>query len=421
MTESLRRQLTAAQTASRVLRLLSTTQKNRVLKQCAQALQTNQQQILLANARDLKLVPAGYSLTDRLRLTPARVQAMAKSVVTVQALPDPIGEVIERYRRPTGLQLERVRVPLGVLAVIYEARPNVTVEVFSLAFKTGNAVILKGGRDARYSNAVLVHLLQTVLRKNNLPTAAVVLLNPTDRAQLQQVLTAHQFVDVVIPRGSDRLIKYVREHATVPIIETGAGVCHTLVERSADILLAVRVIVNAKARRCTVCNALDCLVVEQPIARRLLLVAAPVLAKKQVELRADVASWKILRGHYPTKLLRRARLTDFGKEFLAPRLAIKTVPNAAAGIDFIQHHTSQHSEAIITRNKMWAKRFIQQIDAAAVYVNTSTAFTDGFEFGLGSEIGISTQKLHARGPMGLREITTYQWVVRSHGATRPEA
>lgn len=418
MNQSLHKQLSLARDATPLLRKLSATKKNRVLVRVAQLLWRERAKLLLANAMDCKKVPSNYPLMDRLKLSENRIRSMAESIAAVTKLPDPIGEVLERYKRPSGLRIERVRVPLGVIGVIYEARPNVTTEVFSLTFKTGNAVVLKGGRDAVQSNCVIVNTIQRVLRAEGIPITSVINVDPTDRRIVDQLVQAHGLVDVVIPRGSEQLITYVREHATVPVIETGAGVCHTFVERTATIPLAVSVINNAKTQRYTVCNALDCLVVEKAIAPRLFRSLAPVLAMHPVELRADPESYRILKSLYPKPLLKKVRTTDFGKEFLSLRLAIKIVRDPREAFDFIQRHTSHHSEAILTGRSDIARRFVQSIDAAVVYINTSTAFTDGFEFGLGAEVGISTQKLHARGPMGLHALTTYAWIVTSHGAIR---
>jgi glutamate-5-semialdehyde dehydrogenase len=414
---TLQQQLSQTKHASYQIGLLTTKQKNQVLLSLAKSLRRNTDAILRANTKDLKAVPANYGMTDRLTLTKQRIEHMAHSIEAVVKLPDPIGELLAKTKR-NGLQIERRRVPLGVLGIIYEARPNVTTEVFSLAFKTGNAVALKGGRDAYYTNIVLVQLIQQVLKKLRLPIAAILNIDPRQRTNTAVLLKAYGLVDVLIPRGSNRLIEFVRTNAQIPVIETGAGVCHTLVERSADMSLAATVIVNAKCRRCTVCNALDCLVVEQAAQRKLWKQLAPQLAKRAVRLQADPASYALLKKLYPSELLHPAKASDFGKEFLAMTLAVKTVPTAQAGIDFIQQHTSGHSEAILTNRKALAEQFQRVIDAAAVYVNTSTAFTDGFEFGLGAEVGISTQKLHARGPMGLTALTTYKWLVQSRGAIR---
>lgn len=405
--------LSQAKLASRSLAHLPHAKRNQVLGFLATELTRHTAEILRANAKDLARVPRAYAMRDRLTLTRQRIRQMADSIHAVQLLPDPLGQRLDRTKRPSGLVIERRTVPLGLVAVIYEARPNVTVEVASLCIKTGNAVALKGGSDAYYSNVAIVRCIQRALRRAHCNTNAAILVKDAET-----VLRAHGVVDVAIPRGSNRLIQFVRETATVPVIETGAGVCHTFVEKSANVKLAAKVITNAKVRRCTVCNAIDCLVVEQAIAKRLFGQLAPHLRRHQVELRADPASYVMLKKLYPAKLLKKATAADFGHEFLSLRMSIKTVPSATAGIQFVQQHTSGHSEAIITANKKFATAFQQLVDAAAVYVNTSTAFTDGFEFGLGAEVGISTQKLHARGPMGLQALTTYKWFVTSRGAIR---
>lgn len=405
--------LSQAKLASRQLAVLPNSKRNLILRYLAGELKKQTNTILKENEKDLFRIPRNYAMRDRLLLTKKRIAEMAISLEAIQRLPDPLGQLLERTKRPSGLVIERRTVPLGLVAVIYEARPNVTIEVASLCLKTGNAVALKGGSDAYYSNVALVKCIHNALRRAYCATQSVLLV--TDAEQL---LTAHGVVDVAIPRGSNRLIQFVRETATVPVIETGAGVCHTFVEKTADVTLAAKVITNAKVRRCTVCNALDCLVIEQSIAKKLLIKLAPLLKKYRVEVRADQPSYTLLKKLYPVELLKKATAKDFGHEWLALRMSVKTVPSSQAGIQFVQHHTSGHSEAIITRNNKIAAHFQQQVDAAAVYVNTSTAFTDGFEFGLGAEIGISTQKLHARGPMGLAALTTYKWFVHSTGATR---
>lgn len=418
MNKTLLKQLTSARQAARSLALLPTAKKNAVLKSLAKILLAHQKAILLANTKDLAAVPPDYPLRDRLTLTPERLEQICASIVAVTKLPDPIGELLETNRRPSGITVQRVRVPFGVIGVIYEARPNVTTEVVSLCLKTGNAVVLKGGKDAFYTNTTLIHLIQKTLRQHNINSSAIQLIDPRDRTITEQLLQAHGYVDVLIPRGGNNLIQYVREHATIPVIETGAGVCHTYVEKTANLKQAVDIAVNAKTRRCTVCNTLDCLVVDKAITKTFLPPLAKALAQKQVLIYADPASYTILKKLYPPELLAHATTEHYGKEFLSLTLSIKTVRNSAEALQFIQDHTSGHSEAIITQNKKLAQQFTQTIDAAAVYVNTSTAFTDGFEFGLGAEIGISTQKLHARGPMGLKELTTYKWVVTSEGKTR---
>ncbi|MBI2416041.1 MAG: glutamate-5-semialdehyde dehydrogenase [Candidatus Kerfeldbacteria bacterium] len=412
------KQLQAAKQAAQRLAQLSTGQKNTVLKTVAKHLQNHHKKIIAANQRDFKRLPSDYALADRLRLTVDRITNLADSIRAVVTLPDPIGVVIDQRTRPTGLHIKRLRVPFGVVGIIYEARPNVTTEIFSLGFKTGNAVVLKGGRDADCTNRLLVQLIHQVLRRYHLPTAAITRLDPFDTTATPALLGAHGLVDVIIPRGSNRLIEYVREHATVPVIETGAGVCHTYVEGSANLAMATRVVTNAKVRRCTVCNALDCLLLDKAIVKTLLPRLAKSLLPYGVLLHADTASVAVLKSCYPTSLLQSAKTSDYGKEWLSLQLTIKTVANFNKAVSYIQRYSSGHSEAIITGQPRLAQKFTQQIDAAAVYVNTATAFTDGFEFGLGAEVGISTQKLHARGPMGLVELTTYKWVITSNGAVR---
>ncbi|EKD76428.1 MAG: hypothetical protein ACD_43C00115G0002 [uncultured bacterium] len=418
MSKTTAQQLQRTQVTALQLGALSPAQKNRVLLAVGKALWKKRSIILAANQLDLAAVPKDYPMHDRLSLNSDRIAAMVKSLQAVAKLPDPVGEILETQRRPSGITVQRRRVPFGVIGVIFEARPNVAMEVWSLTFKTGNAVVLKGGRDAEHTVAALVKLIHNVLRSYQLSTDCIAVLNPRDAAAITTLLTARGLVDVIIPRGGQRLIEYVRTTATIPVIETGAGVCHTYVEKTADLKKAVNIVVNAKTRRCTVCNALDCLVVDQAIIRKFLPLLAKALAPRLVELRADAASYKVLQQYYPKPLLRQACAADYHTEFLAMRLAIKTVPNAKTAFLFIQATTSQHSEAIVTRNQQLAQQFCDTIDAAAVYVNTSTAFTDGFEFGLGAEIGIATQKLHARGPMGLTALTTYKWIITSQGAVR---
>ncbi len=401
------------------VQLLPTKTKNAVLRDLRLLLIASTKKILLANARDFSRLPSSYPHADRLRLTPERIKGMAQSLRAVEWLPDPIGRVIDHRVLKNGLTIERRTVPLGVIGIIYEARPNVTVEVFSLAIKSGNVLVLKGGRDAYQTNKVLVGLIHRVLRKHGISPYTAVLLNAFDRASTIHLLRANQYIDVIIPRGSNRLIDYVRQHSTLPLIETGAGVCHIYVERSANLIWATDTVVNAKIRRVSVCNALDTLVVDRSIARRLFQRLAPKLAQAGVKIYADRASYAILQGLYPRALLHHARPSHYGKEFLSLAMSIKVVKDWKEGINHIQRYTSKHSEGIITMNSRLATKFQQVIDAAVVYVNTSIGFTDGYEFGLGGEIGVSTQKLHARGPMALQELTTYKWLVRSRGAVRP--
>ncbi|USN53549.1 MAG: glutamate-5-semialdehyde dehydrogenase [Candidatus Nomurabacteria bacterium] len=416
MQHALERQLTQARQAANALALLSTAQKNKLLADFAAALLRHEKKILQANHRDFAKLPKDYPLADRLLLTKERIRGIAKSVSAVKGLPDPIGEVLEQRRLKNKLHLRRVLVPIGVLGVIYEARPNVTVEVASITLKTGNAVVLKGGSDADFSNKAFVQIAHEVLKKHKLNPAAISLLDPSQTKALMQ---ADGYVDVLIPRGSDRLIRFVRQNATVPVIETGAGVCHTYVEKSARLDWATRIVVNAKTRRPSVCNALDTIVVDKSVVKSFMKKLAAELMKEEVVLYADAKSYAALKSYYPATLLKHAKSSDYGKEFLSLQASVKTVRDWKEGIAFVQSHTSGHSEAIVTRNTKAAQAFEQQVDAAAVYVNTATSFTDGFEFGLGAEIGISTQKLHARGPMALRELTTYKWIIEGAGQIRP--
>lgn len=410
--------LQKAKQASHDVQRLTTTTKNMVLRDLRVLLVTSTKKILAANVRDFSRLPPLYPHADRLLLTPERIKGMAKSLAMVERLPDPIGRLIDRRVLKTGLTLERRTVPLGVIGIIYEARPNVTVEVFSLAIKSGNVLVLKGGREAYETNKVLVGLIHRVLRNHGISSHAVVLLNPVRRSVTDQLLKANQYLDVIIPRGSNKLIEYVRQHSTLPVIETGAGVCHIYVERSANLAWATRIVFNAKTRHVSVCNALDTLVVDRSVTRRFLQALGPKLAEAGVKIYADQASYKMLRTNYPQALLHHARVSHYGKEFLSLAMSIKVVKDWREGIRHVQRYTSKHSESIITTNAKIADKFQQVIDAAVVYVNTSIAFTDGYEFGLGGEIGISTQKLHARGPMALQELTTYKWLVRSRGAVR---
>lgn len=419
MAFSLNKTLTSARHAAVVLARLSTHQKNNVLLSLARAIEVNERRILKANARDFARLSSRYPHADRLRLTADRVAALAAGIRAVQRLPDPVGRIIETVRRPNGLKISRITTPIGVIGVIYEARPNVTIDVVSLTLKSGNAVVLKGGRDAAATNAVLVLLVQRILQKHKLPTAAVTMLDARQPALIRQLMQASGLVDVLIPRGSQRLIDFVRQQARVPTIETGAGVCHTYIERSARLDWAARIIVNAKTRRPSVCNALDTLIVDRTIAVKLFTRIASQLAGHDVILYADATSYSLLRSLYPKRLLKHARPSHYGYEFLSLKAAVKVVADWRAALTHIQRYSSGHSEAIVTNNARLAREFTEGIDAAAVYVNAPTSFTDGYEFGLGAEIGISTQKLHARGPMALRELTSYKWVVVGQGQIRP--
>ncbi len=405
--------------ASLDVQLLSNKVKNSILRDLCSALIFSTKKILQANARDFSRLSTSYPHADRLKLTAERIKGMVDSIKAVEKLPDPIGRVIDQRVLKNGLKIERRTVPLGVIGIIYEARPNVTVEIFSLTIKSGNVVVLKGGRDAYETNKVLVNLIHQVLRKHGINKSAVTMLDPFRLNLTDKLLKANQYLDIIIPRGSYELIKYVRQNSTLPLIETGAGVCHIYVESSAKLDWAVRTVLNAKTRRVSVCNALDTLVIDNKVADKFFKIISPKLAEAGVKIYADQTSYKILHRKYPINLLYHAKSSDYGREFLSLAMSVKVVNNANEGLAHIQNYTSHHSEGIITSNKKIATKFQQTIDAAAVYVNTSIAFTDGYEFGLGGEIGISTQKLHARGPMALQELTTYKWLIQSQGAVRP--
>jgi glutamate-5-semialdehyde dehydrogenase len=406
----------ATQQASRALAAVAPATIDALLRALADATVTQTDFILAENARDLARMPATDPRHDRLRLTRERLQAIAQDLRNVAGLPSPLGAALSKKTLPNGLHLSKVRVPLGVVGIIYEARPNVTFDSLALCLKTGNACLLKGGSDAAASNAALLAVAGPVLAAHGVPPAAVTLL-PAERAATEALLGAVGYVDVVIPRGSQGLIDYVRQTARVPVIETGAGVVHTYFDETGDLAKGRAIVANAKTRRVSVCNALDCLLLNEHRLRDLPALTAP-LAEAQVQLFADGPAHAALAGHYPAALLHAATEEHFGTEFLDYKLAIKTVPNLEVALDHIARHGSRHSEAIISEDPAHIDTFLRLVDAAAVYANASTAFTDGAQFGLGAEIGISTQKLHARGPMGLEELTSYKWLVRGQGQVR---
>lgn len=387
-------------------------QKNLALRNLIEILQKNKRQITAANKKDLAKIDKNDPLYDRILLDEKRLDDICADIRNVIKLKDPVGEILEKFTNKAGLFLQKVRVPLGVIGLVYEGRPNVTIDAASLCIKSGNGVILRGSNSAYYSNLMLVKLIKQALKQAKLSIDLVNLL-PRDRKLVKQLLTANEYIDVFIPRGGAPLIRMVRREATVPVIETGAGVCHTYVESSANLKKAADIVVNAKTQRPSVCNALDTLVIDQKIIKTFLPLLAEKLAKHQVEIRADAASYIVLKNIYPVPLLKKAASKDYGREFLSLKMSVKTVSSFREGIEHVSRHTSRHSEAIITNNKKYQAQFLKYIDAAAVYVNTSTRYTDGAQFGLGAEMGISTQKLHARGPMALREMTTYKWVVKS--------
>lgn len=372
--------------------------------------------ILEANQCDLARMNPDDPKYDRLMLTAERIRSIAADIRAVATLSSPLNRVLCDTTRPNGMHLQRISVPFGVVGVIYEARPNVSFDVFSLCFKAGNACVLKGGSDAEKSNAAIVALIREVLEREGLDPNIVTLL-PSTREAADKLLHAVDDIDVLIPRGSAGLIRYVRQHATVPVIETGAGVCHTYFDKYGGTAKGTAIVLNAKTRRVSVCNALDCLLIHADRLGDLPLLCG-ALSKHSVRIFADEAAFEALRGHYPTDLLLEATDESYGTEFLSYTMSIRTVASADEALEHICRYSSKHSECIVTEDADTAERFLREVDAACVYHNVSTAFTDGAQFGLGAEIGISTQKLHARGPMGLEELTTYKWLVRGDGQVR---
>ena len=404
-------------TASRSLAFTNDEQRSQILRQVADAIVTYKAELLSANAEDLARMERSNPLYDRLMLTDDRLQAIASDMRNVATLPSPLGHVSQQRTLPNGLRLCRVSVPFGVIGMIYEARPNVTFDVFSLCFKSGNACVLKGGRDADASNRAGVALIHRVLQDNGISTDVVALLPATHEAT-GEMLNAVGYIDLCIPRGGRRLIDFVRDTARIPVIETGAGVVNTYVDEDADIAMATAIVCNAKMRRVSVCNALDCLIIHQAQLPQLQCICMP-MADKSVVIYADQRAYDALSGHYPAQLLQHATDESFGTEFMDYKLAIRTVDSLDEALEHISRYGSGHSEAIVTRNEQSARRFQQLVDAACVYVNAPTSFTDGAQFGLGAEIGISTQKLGPRGPMALEEICTYKWLIEGNGQTRP--
>lgn len=397
------------------LQKLSGEEKNSGLIAAAVALETNTERILAANEKDMEnAVKSGMSegLQDRLRLTPERIGAMAEGLRQIAELPDCIGEVIEEFQRPNGLRIKKLRVPMGVIGIIYEARPNVTADAFGLCFKTGNAVILKGGSDALHSNVEIVQVLREAMEGCGVPGDVLQLIGDTDRAVTVEFMKLKSYVDLLIPRGSAGLIKSVVENSTIPVIETGTGNCHVYVDRDADLEQAARIVYNAKTQRIGVCNACESLIVHSEVSQAFLPKLVEVLAPKNVELRGDERVCRVLPG------CSQATEEDYGREYLDYILSLKTVDSVEEAIEHINRYGTGHSECIVTKNQETAERFLNEVDAACVYWNASTRFTDGFEFGFGAEIGISTQKLHARGPMGFRELTSYKYVIYGSGQVR---
>lgn len=405
----------SAKEAEIILRTLDTNKKNEALLVTADNLVKDADKLLEANEKDMECGRANnmpQGLLDRLLLTKERIEQMAVGLRQVALLDDPIGEVLSMKKRPNGLEIGQKRVPLGVVGIIYEARPNVTADAFALCFKTGNAVILKGGSDALYSNMAIVASIRSSLIASGLPETAISLIEDTSRETATQFMKMNQYLDVLIPRGGAGLIRAVVQNATVPVIETGTGNCHIYVDESADFAMALDIIFNAKTQRIGVCNACESLVVHENIVKEFIPLLAKRLREKDVEIRGDRAVLDAVDGIIP------ASEEDWGAEYLDYIISVKTVANVEEAISHINRYNTGHSEAIITNNYENAERFLDEVDAAAVYVNASTRFTDGFEFGFGAEIGISTQKLHARGPMGLLALTSTKYIIRGNGQIR---
>lgn len=404
-----------AKAASRQLAITPTKVKNYALELMAAALEKNAPTILQANSLDLEVAEKKElpkTLIDRLSLDGKRIEDMIEGLNAVRALPDPVGEVLAEWKRPNGLQIKKVRVPLGVIGIIYEARPNVTVDSAALCLKSGNAVILRGGSDAIQSNIEISRTIAEAAYNAGLPQGAIQLITDTRRETAEELMAAREYIDVLIPRGGKSLIQTVVQKSTVPVIETGEGNCHAYVEKTADLKMAVEIVYNAKVSRPSVCNAIETLLVDDAIAAEFLPLVKKQLDEAKVELRGDKKAQKILPG------IKAATEEDWKTEFLALILAVKVVSGVEEAIEHINKYSTRHSETIVTKDKKAAQKFTSEIDSAAVYVNASTRFTDGFEFGFGAEIGISTQKLHARGPMGLPELTSYKYIVQGTGQVR---
>ncbi|MGB7510713.1 MAG: glutamate-5-semialdehyde dehydrogenase [Pelodictyon phaeoclathratiforme] len=417
MKETITKQLIAVQQASREIITLTDEAINSLLCALADSIPSHQEAILQANQKDIERMDPADPMVDRLLLNASRLDAIAADIRNVASLPSPLDALLEERVLPNGLNLKKVTVPIGVIGIIYEARPNVTFDVFALCLKSGNATVLKGGSDAMYSNIAIVELIHSVLKQHGINPDTLYLL-PAEREAAAVMLNAVGYIDMIIPRGSQKLIDFVRNNAKVPVIETGAGIVHTYFDKSGELDLGKHIIFNAKTRRPSVCNALDTLVIHQ---ERLADLPALVelLQEKQVLLFADEAAFQALQGSYPEALLHQAEPEHFGTEFLSLKMSVKTVSSLEEALEHIARYSSRHSEAIIATDPETTATFLKRVDAAVVYANTSTAFTDGAQFGLGAEIGISTQKLHARGPMALKELTTYKWIIEGNGQTRP--
>ena len=410
-----------AKAASRKLAFLSTETKNKALLNIAEALIAKKNKILAANKVDYgeaKASGMNEAMLDRLLLSPSRLEDMSRDVRTVAVLPDPVGEVFEMRTLNNGLQIGKKRVPLGVIGAIYESRPNVTIDISSLCLKSGNAVILRGGKEAINSSSALARVAQQACLDAGVPQGAIEFMESTERTLVNHMLQMKGVIDLIIPRGGSGLIKLVSENAAMPVVTGGIGVCHTYVDKSADLNKAVAIAYNAKVQRPTVCNALDCLLVHSQVARTYLPCIAKEWAKAEVEMHCDERAMAILKP-IPSLNLIPAVEEDWGKEYLSLKAAIRVVDSLDEALNYIERYGSGHSEAILTEDYSAAMRFLNEVDAACVYANASTRFTDGSQFGLGAEIGISTQKFHARGPMALKELTSYKWIIFGSGQVRP--
>lgn len=414
--ESILPLLKATQDASVGLRRLSDQQRADILLALSEKIWEQRDLIMIENARDLAVMEDTDPKKDRLLLSESRIQGLVQSLKDVAALPDPVGEVLLERTIEQGLSLRKIAVPLGVVGVIFESRPNVTIDVAAICLRSANACVLKGGKEAQHSNTCLVGLIHQVLLQFGVSKDAVTLL-PVGREFVAELLTATQYVDIIIPRGSESLIKFVRQNSLVPTIETGAGVCHTYIEKTGDLDKAANIVVNAKVSRPSVCNSLDTILVDREVYEKFLPKLKEEFIKWNVEVFADEPSYEVLEEiDYP--FLQRAQPDDFGREFLDYKCSVKVVDNLDEALDHIRAHSSRHSEAIVSRDVESIEKFLNEVDAAAVYSNASTRFTDGGVFALGAEIGISTQKLHARGPFALEKLVTEKWVVRGDGQVR---
>lgn len=405
-----------ARIASRKLALIKNEEINDILIGVADAAINETPYIISENKKDLAKIDSTNPKYDRLKLTENRLENIAKDIKEVTKLPSPTGKILKDYMRPNGLHIRKISVPFGVIGFIYEARPNVSFDVFSLCLKSGNACILKGGSDADCTNKAIVNIIHQVLSTRNISQNIVSLL-PPGHESTNALLNAIGYVDLIIPRGSKTLIELTRKNASIPVIETGAGICHTYFDQYGDLLKGKAIINNAKTRRVSVCNALDCAIIHQSRLKDLPFLCAPLIISNVI-IYADEPAYKILLETYPKELLKRASENSFGTEFLDYKMSIKTVNSINEALEHIEKYGSMHSESIVTENETNANIFLKEVDAACVYVNAPTSFTDGAQFGLGAEIGISTQKLHARGPMGLEEMTTYKWIIEGNGQIR---